>query len=165
MITKASIRDLESIDRLTLKIVRDMKTSKIPQWNFPYPRYKVFMKDWMLGGLYVEKTGHQIDGSITILKENDPAYLVLDTWQGKNALVIHRLMVDPAKRKQGIARKLLKFACRLAIQEGYDSIKIDTHEENYKMKAFLEKHDFVRRGYLPSINRIAYEKVLEEEHE
>jgi GNAT superfamily N-acetyltransferase len=162
MITKASIRDLESIDRLTMMIIHDMKNSLIPQWNFPYPRYKVFMKDWMLGGLYVEKNGHHIDGSITLLKENDPPYKELDTWQGSNSLVIHRFMVDPLKRKQGIASKLLNYAYKLAIQEGYDSIKIDTHAKNYKMRSFLNKHGFLEKGYLASIDRIAYEKVLEE---
>lgn len=165
MITKASIRDLEAIDRLTVKVVEDMKASKIPQWNYPYPRYKVFYKDRMLDGLYVDKEGDKVLGVMTLLEENDPAYKILQTWQGKNSLVIHRLMVDPSVRSKGLATKFLTHACALAKMGGYDSIKIDTHEENYKMRTFLKKHGFIERGYLPSINRLAYEKVLEEKYE
>lgn len=162
MITKANIRDLEAIDRLTIRVVQDMKTSGIPQWNYPYPRYKVFYKDMVLEGLYVDKKNDQVRGVMTLLEENDPAYQILDTWQGKHSLVIHRLMVDPSTRIKGIASSFLGYACELAKMGGYDSIKIDTHEANYKMRNFLTKHGFKERGYLPSINRLAYELVLEE---
>jgi len=162
MITKATIRDLESIDRLTMMIVRDMKASNIPQWNFPYPRYKVFMRDFLVGGLIVDKEGHMLRASMTVLDEDDPAYQTIDSWRGKHALVIHRFMVDPRYRHQGIASKLLDYAFTLAKDHGYDSIKIDTHMKNYKMRAFLVKHGFKELDYLPTIDRLAFEKILEE---
>ena len=161
MIKKATIRDLESIDRLTMMIVKDMKESNIPQWNYPYPRYKIFVRDLLDGGLFVVKEGHYIKGSITILPENDPAYTTIDRWQGKHALVIHRFMVHPDNRKKGVASELLEYAFVLAKDGGYDSIKIDTHQKNYKMRKFLTKHGFIELDYLPTIDRLAYEKVLE----
>lgn len=161
MIKKASIRDLESIDRLTMKIVKDMKDANIPQWNYPYPRYKVFMRDMLAGGLIIEQDNHIVKGSMTVLKENDPAYKTIDSWRGENALVIHRFMVDPLYRNEGIATKLLNYALTLAKDGGYDSIKIDTHKLNYKMRGFLKKHGFQELDYLPTIDRLAYEKVLE----
>jgi GNAT superfamily N-acetyltransferase len=162
MIKKGTIRDLEMIDRLTIMIIKDMKKSNIPQWNYPYPRYKVFMRDLLKNGLFVMKDAHFIQGSITVLPENDKAYLTIDSWQGKNALVIHRFMVDPRYRNQGVASKLLEYAIKLAKDGGYDSIKIDTHQQNYKMRRFLEKHGFQELDYLPTIDRLAYEKILEE---
>ena len=114
MIKKGTIRDLEMIDRLTIMIIKDMKKSNIPQWNYPYPRYKVFMRDLLKNGLFVMKDAHFIQGSITVLPENDKAYLTIDSWQGKNALVIHRFMVDPRYRNQGVASKLLEYAIKLA---------------------------------------------------
>lgn len=162
MITKATIRDLESIDRLTMLIIKDMKTSNIPQWNYPYPRYKVFMNDFLVGGLIVDKEEHLIKASMTLLEENDPAYQTIDSWRGHHSLVIHRFMVDPRFRKEGIATKLLNYALDVAKDGGYDSIKIDTHIKNYKMRAFLKKHGFKELDYLPTIDRLAYEKVMEE---
>jgi RimJ/RimL family protein N-acetyltransferase len=46
-------------------------------------------------------------------------------------------------------------------ETGLGSIKIDTHPDNYKMKAFLHKQGFVPIGYLAIIHRDAYELVLE----
>lgn len=162
MITKATIRDIESIDRLTMLTVKDMIESNIPQWYFPYPRYKVFMRDMLSESLYVDKHGNTVNASITIQEENDPPYETLDTWNGKHALVIHRLMVNPQFRNKGIASKMLDFAFHLAKDGGYDSIKIDTHKKNFKMRSFLQKHGFKEKGYLPTIDRLAYEKLMEE---
>jgi ribosomal protein S18 acetylase RimI-like enzyme len=52
------------------------------------------------------------------------------------------------------------FAEELTKKNGLTSIKVDTHKENYKMNGFLKKFGYVEMGYLPSINRIAFEKMI-----
>ncbi len=162
MILHATIQDLMIIDLLAKDVIQDMETAKIPQWKEGYPAYIDFLKDFEVKGLYVYKENHQIKGSITILEENELAYKTIDSWQKEKSIVIHRLLVDPKARQQGIAQKLLNHAIKMAEEKSYESIKIDTHIENYKMRKFLEKNGFKKLEYLKIIDRLAYEKVLED---
>ena len=62
----------------------------------------------------------------------------------------------------GIASKMMKYAIDQARLDGYDSVKIDTHLENYKMRSFLEKNNFIVGDYIEVMDRIAYELLLED---
>lgn len=167
MIRLAQMKDLEEIDRIALRVIADMAASNIPQWDETYPRKKHYFQDVVNDALFVYEIDNCINGVITLMKENDPPYETIDNWltDHTNSLVIHRVLVDPSKRKQGIAQTLLNYAIERAKMDGYQSIKIDTHHDNYKMRAFLEKNQFVYIGYLECINREAYERLVEGYHE
>jgi len=137
-----SYEDLFEIDSLAKKVIDDMELSKIPQWHHGYPMYSHFKEDIDNGGLYVYKEDNVILGTITILKENDPPYKTIDSWLKDKSIVIHRMLVDPSKRNKGIAQKLLNKAIMIGKERNYQSIKIDTHLENYKMRNFLKKNGF-----------------------
>lgn len=162
MIALALLKDLEEIDSLAVKAITNMKESSIPQWTLNYPRKDHYFKDVINNALYIYKEDDSILGAMTLLPENDPPYQTIDGWLKDKSLVIHRVIVDPNNSKKGIAQTLFNYAYELGKLEEYESIKIDTHLENYKMRNFLEKNGFKEIGYLACINRQAYEKVLEE---
>lgn len=160
MITLAEIIDLEEIDHLAVKTIKDMMASSIPQWTLEYPRKNHYTEDLKNNALYVFKIDSKIVGAMTLKQENDPPYKTLDNWLSDNSLVIHRIIVDPLYRNQKIAQKLFNFAYEQGAKNNYNSIKIDTHLENFKMRRFLQKNNFKEIGYLKVIDRIAYEKLL-----
>jgi len=162
VISLATLKELEEIDELAVCVITNMTQLKIPQWTLDYPRSKHYFKDVIDGSLYIYKEDQKILGVMTLLLDDEPAYRTINGWLREKSLVIHRLLVDPATQKNGIAQKLLEFAITKGINENYHSIKIDTHLENYKMRNFLGKNDFQEIGYLSCINRQAYEKILEE---
>lgn len=162
MISLAKINDLNEIDNLAVLVIKDMAKSSIPQWELSYPRKEHYLNDVKQNSLYKLMKDDKIVGIITILEENDPPYKTITGWKRENSIVIHRVLVHPEYRKLGIGQKLLEFAFALGIKMKMQSIKIDTHLENYKMRKFLEKNGFVEIGYLEVIDRQAYEKVLEE---
>jgi len=164
MIRLAQLKDLDEIDNIALRVIADMAASNIPQWDESYPRRAHYFQDVLKDSLFVYEVNNKICGVMTLMKENDPPYLTIDGWlcDHSNSLVMHRVLVDPNSRKQGIAQTLLDYAIALGLNEGYQSIKIDTHHDNYKMRAFLEKHKFQYIGYLECINREAYERLLED---
>lgn len=162
MISLALLKDLEEIDDLAIKVINDMAKSNIPQWTLEYPRKSHYFKDVIDNALYIYKEDNKIVGVITILPENDPPYKTITGWIKEKSLVIHRVLVDPDYSKKGVAQALFNYAFQMGINEEYESIKIDTHLENYKMRNFLNKNNFREIGYLACINRQAYEKVLEE---
>lgn len=162
MISLATLKELEEIDELAVRVITNMTLLKIPQWTLSYPRSKHYFRDVIDGSLYIYKEDQKILGVMTVLPDDEPTYKTITGWLRNNSLVIHRMLVDPSIQKKGIAQKLLNFAITKGIKEHYHSIKIDTHLENYKMRNFLGKNDFQEIGYLSCINRQAYEKILEE---
>ena len=162
MILLAQHKDLDEIDALAVRAITNMASSKIPQWTLEYPRKKHYQPDIDKNALYIYKEEGKILGAMTILPENDPPYQTITGWKKEKSIVIHRVIVEPTSQKKGIAQKLMNHAKEIAIQGKYQSIKIDTHLENYKMRRFLEKNDFEEIGYLEVIDRQAYEYVLEE---
>ena len=72
------------------------------------------------------------------------------------------MLGHPEYRKLGIAKVFIDNAIMLCKKGNYESIKIDTHLENYKMRNFLKKNGFVELDYLETIDRLAYEYVLED---
>jgi GNAT superfamily N-acetyltransferase len=162
MLTKGKNKDLLEIDKLAVLVINDMKKSLIPQWELSYPRFKDFEKDVLNESIYLYKIDGIIVGSCTILPENDPPYKTIDSWMKDKSLVIHRMLVHPLYRNEGIAKAFIDNAILLCKKEKYESIKIDTHLENYKMRNFLKKNGFIELDYLETIDRIAYELVVED---
>lgn len=158
MIRKATMNDLDIIDEVAVLTINDMMKSKIPQWTLTYPRKDHFKKDIEADSLFLFEDKNQVMGAICIKKENDPPYQELTNWLETDSMVIHRLIVHPMYRNKKVAQSFFNFAYELTIKENCKSIKIDTHKENYKMKNFLKKNNFIEIGFLTSINRLAFEK-------
>lgn len=159
MIRKALLSDLDTIDSLAVKVIDNMKESGIPQWEYTYPRKNHYEQDVKDDCLYVyDENG--VFGAIALKPENDPPYKDLTNWTDEESLVIHRVIVDPELGRKGIAKQFFLFAEEVAREMGYTSIKVDTHKENYKMNGFLKKLGYIEKGYLPSIDRIAFEKMI-----
>lgn len=162
MIKYATLNDLEELDQLAVKVITHMKQSKIPQWTLKYPRKEHFLKDIERNALIIYKEQDMIRGCMAVLEENDPPYKTIDSWIKEHSIVIHRVLIDPDTQKQGIAQQLLEYTIINGRKDGYESIKIDTHLENYKMRAFLKKNGFIEGDYIEVMDRIAYEKILED---
>ncbi|MBU0997823.1 MAG: GNAT family N-acetyltransferase [Firmicutes bacterium] len=159
MILKAQIEDLEEIASLARIITKNIHDLGIDQWSDSYPLYEHFEKDMNASGLYVFKSSGKLISSISILPENDPFYTEL-TWLKEKSLVVHRLMVHPDYMKQHIGSLMMDFARLKAINEGYESIKVDTHPDNIRMQKLILSCGYTRIGYMTRMNRIGYELVL-----
>jgi ribosomal protein S18 acetylase RimI-like enzyme len=165
MLTKAKLSDLNEIDDLAVLVISDMEKSGIPQWKLNYPRYEHFIKDVEQDGLILYKENKKIIGCMAMLPENDPPYKTINSWLKEKSIVLHRILVHPEHRKEGIAKKLLDYAIKYGLDNHYESIKIDTHLDNYKMRKFLSKNNFIELEYIAVMDRFAYELVLEDNDE
>jgi len=159
MIKKAKITDIDRIVELAKKTRENMLENGLRQWTGNYPDKESFMRDFQKDGLYIYKDGDVIIASISILPENDVAYKEIE-WLKYRSLVIHRVIVDPDQQKKGLGIILFEFAKNLGLTGGYESIKVDTHPDNFKMQGLITKAGYQKVGYLSGINRLAYELVL-----
>ncbi|MFP4078501.1 MAG: GNAT family N-acetyltransferase [Candidatus Izemoplasmataceae bacterium] len=162
MIRRATKNDLDAIDRLAERAIKAMQGAKIHQWDFSYPRKPHFFNDVEKERLYVFESNAGILGVMAIL-EDEPLYDVID-WHRQGALVIHRMIVGPDAQRQGVASAMMMHAIAMAKNRGKKAIHIDTHPGNPRMKNFLRKHQFHYRGYLKSIHRLAYERLVDFSH-
>ena len=96
--------------------------------------------------------------------QEEPAYAAIPWSVPGPAMVIHKLAVDPAVQRRGVASAL--FACceDLARQQGIASLRIDTYSLNDRMQALIRRQGFTPTGavHFP-INPLPYpcfEKVL-----
>lgn len=68
--------------------------------------------------------------------------------------------------KRGVALKFFIDIIKYAEKNGYDSLRIDTHEDNFKMRGLINKLGFKRIGeiYIDEEGkkkpRICYERIL-----
>lgn len=160
LIRLAINEEIHAISELAKVVRADMWNNGLKQWTDNYPAYENFYQDYTNKGLYVLVEDELIIGSASIFVENEVAYQEV-VWEKDKSLVVHRIMVDPARQGKGYGKQLIEFALSMAQQGGFDSVKIDTHPDNLKMQKLLKSMNFNYRGYLFSINRLAFEKVVE----
>jgi len=166
MIRKATYSDIESILLLTKACAQDMIRKGIYQWNEHYPNAIAFENDLKREELYVLTNENDILGTVVISSLMDEEYYDVDwlTPSDKN-LYIHRLAVHPEHQGLGYAQKLMDFAENYAIENNYNSIRLDTFSKNSRNQKFYELRGYKRLGniYFPKQSEhpfYCYERVL-----
>lgn len=162
MIRRATENDIEAIDTLAKRAIEAMREANIHQWDFSYPRKPHFFNDIEHGRLFVVDSAGTLQGVMAIL-DHEPRYDGID-WNKGDALVLHRIIVDPHAQNHGVASAMMLHAIALAKERGKKAIHIDTHPGNPRMKGFLRKHQFQYRGYIRSMHRLAYERIVDFSH-
>ncbi|MEO5789433.1 GNAT family N-acetyltransferase [Gelidibacter sp.] len=166
MIRKATSSDIENILLLTNACAKNMTSKGIYQWNEHYPNAEAFHNDIKRDELYVLAHDHKIVGVIVISTFMDDVYKPI-TWltpSGKN-IYIHRLAVDPEYQGRGFAQRLMDFAEKYALDNMYNSVRLDTFSQNERNQRFYERRGYKRLGsiYFPNKSEhpfYCYEMVL-----
>lgn len=142
---KGTIDDLELIlDELELLIENKHEGSN---WSKSYPNRNVFLKDIEKEDLYVLESDDFI--GIAVLNEEEDINYKLLNWTGSNPFVIHRLFVSYRHKGRGNGKVILSEIVTLAKSLGYDSIRLDTNENNILGQKLYEGYGFEKLGYIP----------------
>ena len=161
---KAVFDDADAVTAIYDGAKKILSDSKIPQWQGPVPGRGSFLDDVAMGNAYVVEDEGMVIATIQIIM-HEPYYDVVEngSWKNNNALVAHHVAVSNASRKHGVAGFMLENAERIARENGKQSLRLDTHELNHRMRNLLEKHGFSNVGVVHMPNgapRLAYEKIL-----
>ncbi len=159
MIRLAKRSDLARIDALSVRTIEDMRAGGIKQWDTTYPRKEHFAADIEKDALHVFEEEGRILAAMAVLPGDEKVYRFV-SWMREKSLAVHRIVVDPAAQRKGIATALFLWLFRKAESQGMESIRIDTHPGNDRMRGFLERLQFDYIGYIPSIHRLAYERLV-----
>lgn len=164
MIRGAVLEDLENIMSIIKETIVEMHSYNNYQWDKNYPKEKDFMDDIEKGHLFVEEREGKLVGFICINKVEPIEYKGLNWSLDMEAMVVHRMAVNPCCRREGIGTALMRFTDELALKNNITYLKTDTYSLNTKMDALFKKsgYDFV--GEMNFLGKektfYCYEKVL-----
>ena len=130
-------------------------------WADDYPNLSTVQNDILKGNGYFLADGKTDFGYVCISFDGEPAYQAIEgRWHtGSNYAVIHRIAFGKARRGSGASKELFRLAKSLCLSRGIHAIRIDTGQENQKMRHILQREGYRYCGtvYYSGSPRMAYE--------
>lgn len=166
VIKKASEPDLSQLLSIIKSCGQNLIEQGIFQWNEKYPSKEVLLEDIALQQIWKLEDGNKIVGLIVLTENEDEEYQHVK-WLTKNQqnLYIHRLAVHPKFQGKGYAQKLMDFAEKYAMENNYNSIRLDTFSQNKRNQKFYEQRNYIKLEsiYFPNQSEFpfyCYEKIM-----
>lgn len=141
--------DLPALCALLARAVADMNAGGNPQWDGDYPALNHYSHALEAGELYaaVGENG-ALMGAAVFNTVEAPEYAPLPWSVPCPALVIHKLVVDPACQRQGVGSALFDYGVRLGRRMRLASLRLDTYTLNRRMQALILKQGFTPVGHV-----------------
>jgi len=164
-ITTAEKTSIPDIMNLISECISGMEAQGIYQWGDFYPTLDIITKDIQCESLYIMQNQKDCLGIISFDQEQEAEYEKIKWLSDKSpVLIVHRLAVFPKWQGLGIARKLMDYAERFAIENEYASIRLDVYSGNRRAIKFYEQRSYKKTGqvFFPMREHpfYCYEKVL-----
>ena len=158
------MEDLSSIMTIIQKVIVEMHSYNNFQWDENYPQEQDFIGDINKGDLFVAIREDKIVGFICINRDEPEEYTGLNWSLVEDALVVHRMAVDPGLRKAGVGSELVKFADELAAANQVRYLKTDTYSLNTNAQGLFQKLGYAFVGEMSFLSRehpfYCYEKTI-----
>ena len=157
--------DVEAVMALVRRVVPQMRALGNFQWDDHYPNAAAFECDVDQGWLWIAEVQGQVAGAAAITTEQEPEYAEVGWDLDQEAVVVHRLLVDPAFRGQGLAAALLRQAEEVARNWGITVLRVDTNRENEATLRLFPSLGYafageIGLGFRPGLRFNCYEKRL-----
>lgn len=164
---KARTDDLKDIGGIIAMARKSLHDDGVDQWQKTNPNIEIVKKQLANKGSYVLEENGKVVGYAFLSPAVEETYTIYeDRFKGKNYLVVHTMMVDASGKIPSLGTKFMEKVLDFAQKSARDSLRIDTHEDNFRMRGLLAKFDFRELGQIhidedgtPKA-RICYEKVL-----
>ncbi|KQR67260.1 GNAT family N-acetyltransferase [Pedobacter sp. Leaf176] len=165
IIRLAKLEDVPQIMQLVRKVIPLMHNSGNFQWGNDYPGSEVFIRDISLYQLWLSELDNKITGLAAITTEQDPEYIDVGWNIEAEAIVTHRLAVDPDCQRMGIANALMSQAELIAKASGIKILRVDTNSENTATNRLFPKLGYQYSGEIsfarrPGLRFYCYQKLL-----
>ena len=134
-------QDLPQLEAIIAAAVEQMREDGIPQWQKGYPNISLIEQDIRLHHNYVLEEDGQVLGMFMLQREDDPSYEKIEgSWLNDEPyLCMHRVCVAKNQKGRGIAAEMFQAGKEIAKSLGFSNMRIDTHEDNKRMRHAVEK--------------------------
>ncbi len=164
---KAIFSDLDKIKEIVNDAKKSLKDDGVDQWQRGVPDMASLARQISRDSAYVYELDENIMAYAYLSNDYEPTYAsVANDMKRNNPYTIHTFCVNKNTKELGVATNFMKDIIKKAREDGKDSLRIDTHEDNFKMRGLIEKMDFEFRGVIYirdfdiTAQRLAYELVL-----
>lgn len=165
MVRKATLTDLKDIIEIIKQTIVEMNSYNNYQWDKNYPQENDFINDIQSEDLFVIEREGKIAGFVCINKVEPVEYNKLNWSLNDKAVVVHRMLVCPAYRKNGIGTELMKYTEEVALKNNLKYIKTDTYSLNTKMNSLFIKCGYKFVGEISFLGKeksfFCYEKIID----
>ncbi len=162
----AEKKDIDKIMQILAEARESIGRLGIDQWQYGYPSRDIVKEDIALSRSFVVLDGEDICATFAMRFNGEPTYkkIYCGAWLGDgDYIALHKIAIDDLHRGKGVSREIVSFLGDYARENGYTSIRVDTHEGNAPMRKMLEKNGFEYCGtirLLDGQSRVAYEKII-----
>ena len=164
---KASKNDIYDIEKLIEFSRTSLKNDGVDQWQKTNPNLDLINRQIDEDCAYVLDLDGRAFAYAYLSKNEEPTYKVWeDKFEGDKYFVIHTLMVDGGGVVKKAGSKFMEAIIDFSKKNQKDSLRIDTHKDNFRMRGLLKKYNFKEIGIiqidedgLPK-DRICYELIL-----
>ena len=144
---QATADDLEPVAALMARVTAELNAQGILQWDASYPS-RMFLEEALADDtLFVLSADGELVGATVLDEWQAPQWMAIP-WQHREAavLVIHALVIDPARHGRGYGAALVQHCECWARKHGYGSIRIDAFAGNGAALRLYERLGYVYRG-------------------
>jgi len=164
-VRQGKVEDVPAVVALVRRAVPLMQADGNFQWDAEYPDAGVFERDAALDQLWLTEDGERIVGVAAITTDQEPEYAEVGWDLRERAVVVHRLVVDPACRGKGVATALMLQAEAVARARGIAVLRVDTNTRNEATQRLFPKLGYafsgeIGLGFRPGLRFNCYEKRL-----
>jgi GNAT superfamily N-acetyltransferase len=166
-IRRAKLLDIDGIMPIIYNAQKYLAAQDIDQWQNSFPNENVIKNDIQNAEAYVICDGETLAAYFAFFTPPEPAYKNIENgrWliDTENYCAMHHVAVSGDYRGRGLAHMIYKKCEERAREGGFDSLRVDTHEDNKIMRHTAEANGFVYCGvvyYNENMKRIAFEKSL-----
>lgn len=160
--------DVKKIMSIISDAQKHLANQNIDQWQNGYPTDDIILNDIKNGESYIiANTENEIVATTMFTTGPEPTYKQIEgDWLLPVSLgygVIHRLAIKANQRNKGWAKSIFKHFEQNLIQQGINSMKVDTHRYNLGMQHMLKSIGYVYCGIIYLANgdeRFGFEKIL-----
>ena len=164
----AEIKDLDEIMIIINDGKKALKKDGVDQWQNGLPDREGILENILTGESFVYEGNGEILSFAYLKKDYEEDYreIEVDFKNHGPYLTIHRLSVRESAKKKGVAKKFFDEIIRYGKKLKMESIRIDTHPDNFKMQNLIRKFSFKKVGIctvddkIRRSKRYVYELVL-----
>ena len=139
--------DLDALVALYAAAAQDMRDHGIDQWDEYYPDREILSEDVESGDMTLGLLDGEPVCAYVVNREYDPEY-ELGAWDHTEGdfCVLHRLCVNPAMQGRGLARQAMARMEKNALEQGFDSVRLDVFSQNLHAQRLYEGLGYRRTG-------------------
>ncbi len=164
---RAEIKDINKIEYIIENAKKALKEDGVDQWQIGSMNRDFLKNQIIKGKSYVYEDKGDLMAYAYLSDDKEAAYEDLeDNFKGENYITIHTFAVDVESREKGLGSRFMMEILKYGVNQNLDSLRIDTHQDNFRMRSLLNKFGFKKIGKI-SIDeegkkklRIAYELIL-----